>query len=68
VLREQLDSLAYVAPNYGFTGVAGYTTGNVANKEKDDEILMVKAEIKSMKGVLLSARSFPGGVRAGSSR
>jgi hypothetical protein len=68
VLREQLDSMAYVVPNYGFAGVGGYGAGSSGNKEKDDEISRIKAGIKSMKGVLLSARSFPGGVRAVGSR
>jgi hypothetical protein len=62
VLREYLDGLAYVTPTYGFGGVGSYagTAG-----EKDDEISRVKAGIRGVKGVLLSARSFPGGVRAG---
>jgi hypothetical protein len=61
VLREYLDGLAYVTPTYGFGGVGSYS----GSTEKDDEISRVKAGIRSVKGVLLSARSFPGGVRAG---
>jgi hypothetical protein len=61
VLREYLDGLAYVMPSYGFGGVGAYTGAT----EKDDEIARVKAGIRGVKGVLLSARSFPGGVRAG---
>jgi hypothetical protein len=61
VLREYLDGLAYVTPIYGFGGVASYS----GSTEKDDEISRVKAGIRGVKGVLLSARSFPGGVRAG---
>ncbi len=68
VLREQLDSMAYVEPNYGFTGVGAYAAVSAANKEQDDEVSRIKAAIKSMKGLLLNARSFPGGVRAGGSR
>jgi hypothetical protein len=65
VLREYLDGLAYATPTYGFGGVGSYggTTG-----EKDDEISRVKAGIRGVKGVLLSAKSFPGGVRAGGGR
>jgi hypothetical protein len=62
VLREYLDGLAYVTPTYGFGGVGSYSG---AAGEKDDEISRVKAGIRGVKGVLLSARSFPGGVRAG---
>ncbi|TVY15440.1 hypothetical protein LARI1_G005951 [Lachnellula arida] len=62
VLREYLDGMAYTAPsyagNYGFVGAAG-----AGGKDEDDEIGRVKAGIRGVKGVLLSARSFPGGVR-----
>jgi hypothetical protein len=65
VFREYLDGLAYVAPSYGY-GIGGY--GGVGGagglgKEPDDEIGRVKASIRGVKGVLLSARSFPGGAR-----
>lgn len=60
VLREYLDGMAYVAPTYNYSGYGSSTT-----KEQDDEISRVKASIRGVKGVLLSARSFPGGVRAG---
>ncbi len=59
VFREELESMAYVNPSYVFGGVGGYG----ASKEADDEISRVKAGIRGVKGVLLSARSFPGGVR-----
>lgn len=60
VFREYLDGLAYVVPTYGYGGVGSY-----GGKEPDDEIGRVKASIRGVKGVLLSARSFPGGARAG---
>jgi hypothetical protein len=67
ILREYLDSMAYVTPNYGYGG--GYEnyggSAGGAGKEADDEIGKVKASIRGVKGVLLNARSFPGGVRAG---
>jgi hypothetical protein len=66
VLREYLDGMAYVAtPSYGYGGLSGYSGagGYGANKEVDDEISRVKAGIRGVKGVMLSARSFPGGVR-----
>jgi hypothetical protein len=63
VLREYLDGLAYVVPSYGY-GVS-YGLGGSNVKDQDDEIGKVKASIRGVKGVLLSARSFPGvGVRA----
>ncbi|CAG8971728.1 hypothetical protein HYALB_00007208 [Hymenoscyphus albidus] len=62
ILREYLDGIAYVPPVYGYNN--GFGMG-VTPKE-DDEIARVKAGIRGVKGVLLSARSFPGGVRAGS--
>lgn len=62
LLREYLDGFAYTVPsyagNYGFVGGAG-----AGGKDEDDEIGRVKAGIRGVKGVLLSARSFPGGVR-----
>jgi len=62
VLREYLDGLAYVAPSFTY-GAGGYGYGATGGKE-DDEISRAKANIRGVKGVLLSARSFPG-VRAG---
>lgn len=59
VLREYLDGLAYVVPSYGY-GAGGYTGGG----REDDEISRVKSSIRGVKGVLLSARSFPGVGRA----
>lgn len=61
ILREYLDGIAYVPPVYGFNN--GY--GSSSTSKEDDEIARVKASIRGVKGVLLSARSFPGGVRAG---
>jgi hypothetical protein len=63
ILREYLDGMAYVAPSYNF-GYGGTSGGGVGKKEDDDEISKVKQGIRGVKGVLLSARSFPGGVRA----
>ncbi|KAE9375848.1 hypothetical protein N431DRAFT_403859 [Stipitochalara longipes BDJ] len=62
VLKEYLEGMAFVAPSYNFGGGAGYGSSR-EGKEADDEISRVKMGIKSMKGVLLSARSFPSGVR-----
>lgn len=60
VLREYLDGMAFVPPSYNF-GYGG--TNGVGKKEEEDEISRVKLGIRGVKGVLLSARSFPGGVR-----
>jgi len=60
ILREYLDGLAYVAPSYGY-GVGGYGGFSGSQGKEDDEIARVKGSIRGVKGVLLSARSFPGG-------
>jgi len=60
MLRDYLDGLAYVTPS--FYGAGGYSSFTAQNKE-DDEIGRVKASIRGVKGVLLSARTFPGPTR-----
>lgn len=60
ILREYLDGLAYVAISYGYGNSYGGILGNSNAKDRDDEIGRVKASIRGVKGVLLSARSFPG--------
>jgi hypothetical protein len=55
-LTEYLEDLVYVVPHrYGRPGFEGLTDSG-----DDDEISRVKASIRGVKGVLLSARSFPG--------
>jgi hypothetical protein len=51
VLKEYLDSLAYVAPVYNYS----YN----APKDENDEISRLKTEIRALKGAMLSTRSFP---------
>lgn len=63
ILREYLEGLAYVAPTYGYASSYGGLGGSSV-KDQDDEIGRVKASIRGVKGVLLSARSFPGGAAA----
>ena len=63
ILKEYLDGMAYVVPNYGYTSSYGGALGGSSSKEQDDEIGRVKASIRGVKGVLLSARSFPRGVQ-----
>lgn len=53
VLNEHLESLAY--PSDSYIGIYG---GGDGGKKDDDEIARVKAEIRGVKGVLLSARNF----------
>merc|ERR1712230_251758 len=67
ILREYLDSLAFVQPSYSY-GVGGYGSAGRSGKDEDDEIGKVKKEIRGVKGALLSARSFPGVVRVGGGR
>jgi len=57
VLNEHLESLAY--PTNSYHGIYGGGDGG----KKDDEIGRVKAEIRGVKGVLLSARNFKAPVR-----
>lgn len=64
VLRDYLEGMAYVMPTYGY-GIGGYGGLAQAAGKEDDEIGKVKASIRGVKGVLLSARSFPAAVRAG---
>ncbi|RDL40241.1 uncharacterized protein BP5553_00220 [Venustampulla echinocandica] len=68
VLREYLDGIAYTPPSYGYglSGSFGGYNGSGDGKDKEnDEIAKVKAGIRGVKGVLLSARSFPRGVAVG---
>jgi len=65
-LQTYLDGLAYSSPSYvnssaygTYTGVGGSSGGTYTG---EDEIASVKAEIRAVKGVLLSARNFPGSV------
>ncbi|KAL2073103.1 hypothetical protein VTL71DRAFT_10427 [Oculimacula yallundae] len=67
ILREFLDGMAYVQPTYNY-GVGVYGGNGRSGKDEDDEIGRVKKEIRGVKGVLLSAKSFPGGGRVGSGR
>ena len=61
-LQTYLEGLAYGSSTY----VNGYGgTGAALVEPKDDEITRVKAEIRGVKGVLLSARNFPGGMGRG---
>ncbi|TGO28139.1 hypothetical protein BPAE_0031g00040 [Botrytis paeoniae] len=66
MLKEYLQGLVFSTPTFSY-GSGGFGNGgdrNGNNKEGEDEIAKVKKEIRGVKGVLLSARSFPGGVRA----
>ncbi len=57
-LQMYLDGLAYGSSTY----VNGYGAGATNPADANgDEIARVKAEIRGVKGVLLSARNFPGG-------
>ncbi|MCJ1362999.1 hypothetical protein MMC16_002105 [Acarospora aff. strigata] len=72
-LQTYLEALAYSSPSYvnassygmyGAGGVGG-GNGNGNGKVEEDAIARVKAEIRGVKGVLLSARNFPGSANAG---
>ena len=65
ILREYLESLAYVPPSYTYGASGLYGSTSQSNEAIDDEIAKVKAQIRGVKGVLLSARSFPAGTWQG---
>lgn len=65
ILREYLESLAYVPPSYPYGTGGLYGGAGPKNEALDDEIAKVKAQIRGVKGVLLSARSFPAGTWQG---
>ncbi|ESZ97127.1 hypothetical protein SBOR_2485 [Sclerotinia borealis F-4128] len=68
ILKEYLQGLVFSTPTFGYGsggyGNSGDRSGNGNDKGGEDEIAKVKREIRGVKGVLLSARSFPGGARA----
>ncbi|KMP05322.1 hypothetical protein CIRG_05003 [Coccidioides immitis RMSCC 2394] len=70
-LQTYLDSLAYSSPSYLSSSLYG-TYGDDSKGDKQgmssgeaDAIAAFRAEVRSAKGVLLSARNFPAGVRGG---
>jgi hypothetical protein len=62
-VERYLDGLTYQTPYYSTSG-SGIGVGATPGQQ-DDEIASVKTEIRSFKGVLLSARNFPGRARGG---
>ena len=64
VVQEHLESLNL--PTNAFTANAMYDAYGLPKdgKKDEDEVSKIKSEIRSVKGVLLSARNFPGGRRA----
>lgn len=65
MLKEYLQGLACPpTPTVDFPPGFGFGIGIGDDKHVDDGITSVKKEIRGVKGLLLSARSFPGGVRA----
>lgn len=62
--------MAFTPPTYsfgsqGYSGMVRDMVGGEGGKEELDEIAKVRAGIRGVKGVLLSARSFPRGVGVG---
>lgn len=58
---SDLHALTY--PSESFAGGSAYLYGAAARSEPDDEIKRVKTNIRGVKGVLLSTRSFPATTR-----
>jgi hypothetical protein len=65
ILREYLESLAYAPPLYTYGASGLYSGTSQKNEAVDDEIAKVKAQIRGVKGVLLSTRTFPAGTWQG---
>lgn len=61
--RHYLDTLVYTPPSYSFGSID--TTSSDASKNKPDAVVALKAEIRGVKGVLLSAKRFPTAGRVG---
>lgn len=59
---QDLHALTYPPESFGGVGGSSYLYGT-ARAEPDDEIRRVKNNIRGVKGVLLSTRSFPAGTR-----
>jgi hypothetical protein len=59
VFKDDLSELSY--PGYDFGGATSLYGYGGRNNEPDDEIKKAKENIRRVKGVLLSARSFPAG-------
>jgi hypothetical protein len=55
-LKKYLDTLMYTPPTFSYGSGSAYGP----KRDEDDEIGRVKREIRAVKGVLLTARSFPG--------
>ncbi|TAQ85660.1 hypothetical protein B7494_g6005 [Chlorociboria aeruginascens] len=62
ILKEYLEGMLWNAPNNYMYSTSGYNTfGAVSQGTESDEIARLKQSIRGVKGLLLSARSFPGG-------
>ncbi|PFH60147.1 hypothetical protein XA68_11389 [Ophiocordyceps unilateralis] len=61
VVRDDLDSMTYGSKAQGLGGFEMY--GTVRRVEPEDEIRKVRDNIRRVKGILLSARSFPSSTR-----
>ncbi|KAF4120945.1 Peroxisomal membrane anchor protein (Pex14p) conserved region [Geosmithia morbida] len=59
VLRDDLDILTYRNPLGGGRGPMNFTRGSATKMDENDEIRRVRDNIRRVKGVLLSSRSFP---------
>lgn len=59
-LTSYLEQMSYREPSYKYWYGSETNSSGGTTKSGEDEIDKVKAEIRSVKGVLLSARNFPG--------
>ena len=59
-LRQYLDSLLYASPGISSIWTTGDDAAATKDGNKDDAVEELKKEIRGVKGVLLSAKRFPG--------
>lgn len=63
--RHYLDGLYYTPPSYSWNADNSLNTTNASKDKQSDAAVTLKAEIRGVKGVLLSAKRFPSVGRVG---
>ncbi|THW11489.1 hypothetical protein D6D24_07184 [Aureobasidium pullulans] len=59
--RHYLDGLYYTPPSYSWNADNSLNTSGISKDKQPDAAVALKAEIRGVKGVLLSAKRFPSG-------
>ncbi|KAH0276591.1 hypothetical protein KCU91_g3759, partial [Aureobasidium melanogenum] len=63
--RHYLDGLYYTPPSYSWNADNSLNASDASKDKKSDAAVTLKAEIRGVKGVLLSAKRFPSAGRVG---